>query len=166
MSVQLIGALIGIAWAAEGNSRILGADVHNAVLTGMRTVFSETEQSQKKIIACIENLRSEKRKLVPQCFECAEPCGRNNDFDISETTESETNLSCAKFTLLTELLSLEPLLRHHQNGMLFERAMDFIYKGFFYMGYDCDTKSVWTMLNEIKEVRKNLTETFSQTADE
>ena len=80
---QLIGALIGLARATEGNVNRPTQETDRAFIKGMRMSFPDKNDSCQQIYSQIEILHEEKRKLVPRCQQCASPCGRNNDFDIT-----------------------------------------------------------------------------------
>ena len=74
---QLIGALIGLARATDGNVNRPTEETDRAFLKGMQMCFPHWEESCQQIHDQIEVIHEEKWKLVPRCLECASPCGRN-----------------------------------------------------------------------------------------
>lgn len=94
---QLIGALIGIARAVDGNEHLItpsATALIRACLRGIREDIADAEQLMVEIL-------EEKRKIVPDCFVCANPCGRTSPFDLSQIPEGE--IRQLKFTLLDAL---------------------------------------------------------------
>lgn len=164
MTTQLTGALIGLARATEGNANKPTITTHKAMLSGMGMVFPHMEISRQQIDEVIITLHQEKERLVPRCSECKNPCGRNNDYYIYEINELERDLSALKHALLSGILSLEPLLQRFPENELFEQAMDFIYRGFFHVGYDCKIEAVSTLLYELEEMRQKLIDAFLKEA--
>lgn len=159
-ATHLTSALIGLARATEGNANKPSHSTHKAMLTGMKMVIPGAEGSQRHICEIIKLLHKEKEKLVPRCSTCQKSCGRNDDYPIYEINKLEPNLLTSKHALLSALLSLEPLIRRCSDNAVFEQAMDFIYKGFFYVGYDCEVGSISPLLYELEEIRCVLGESY------
>lgn len=176
----LIGALIGLARATDGNVNRPTLSTHKAMLSGMRIALHKTEAS-KEIDECIQSLHCEKEKLVARCSKCKHPCGRNDDYDISDISKSNPELSTIKHKLMSKLLSLEPLIMtvisandesSHDNELqvgihtrcsgvitdtfVNDKVMDLIYKGFFNIGRDCDIEMISSLIFELDEIRSEL----------
>jgi hydroxylamine reductase len=99
----LTGAIIGLARATEGNEALLTDCTHRAMLGALSM---EADEKEETIIEMISAVRDEKRKLVPNCFDCAMPCGRTSDFDLHELISQEESLRTAKLELLSDLRAL------------------------------------------------------------
>ena len=78
-SRELIGKLIGLARATEGNEHL----IRESLFTLIRASLSQEIDEKKLIKLCDE----EKKYLVPDCFSCMCPCGRTSDYDIEELEE-------------------------------------------------------------------------------
>lgn len=78
-SKELIGKLIGLARATEGNEHL----IRESLFTLIRASLSQDIDDKKLIELCNE----EKKYLVPDCFSCMCPCGRTSDYDIEELEE-------------------------------------------------------------------------------
>ena len=98
-----MGATVGLARATEGNEDLMTESTHRAML---RALSMEADEKEESIIEMISSVREEKRKLVPNCFDCAMPCGRTSDFDLRELSHEEEFLRTAKLELLSDLCAL------------------------------------------------------------
>ena len=77
---QLLGEIIGLARASEGNEDLVSDQTDQALLSGLVLAGSDDiEELQQQI----QKIQEEKRKIVPDCFECAAPCGRTAAYDIT-----------------------------------------------------------------------------------
>lgn len=146
---QLIGALIGLARATDGNVNRPTEETDMAFLIGMQKCLPHWDESCQQIRNQIEVIHKEKWKLVPRCLECASPCGRNNDCDIVELNGMQN--AQLRYVLLSGLLFMVSpstsdvkLLKHH-------KIMEFFYRAFFFIGYDCDVKDLILLFNELGE---------------
>ena len=76
----LIGELIGLARATDGNEHLITPSATEVIRSCLHAVYTKTGD-----ISCLlEQILEEKRKMVPNCFICANPCGRTSAFDFSE----------------------------------------------------------------------------------
>lgn len=105
---QLIGALVGLARATEGNVNRPTEETDRVFIKGMRMCSPDRKDSFQQIQNQIEVLHEEKWKLIPRCLDCASPCGRNNDFDIIKLKGMQN--SRLKYVLLSGLLIFQPYL--------------------------------------------------------
>lgn len=81
----LIGELIGLARATDGNEHLINPSA-TAVL---RECLAKIATDSADVQALRQKVEAEKRKMVPNCFVCANPCGRTDSFDLSEIPEGE-----------------------------------------------------------------------------
>lgn len=156
MAVDIIGAIIGLARAVEGNKNRPSATTHNAILFAMYCVLPGMAVDERQIEEQLLTLHREKERLVPRCFTCTKACGRNDDFDLYTIGELAPDLLAAKDALLFGLLALEPLMRNPTQNGVYHDTIDFIYKGFFFVGYDCGKEETYLVLTELEKVRMRL----------
>lgn len=85
----MLGALVGLARATEGNEDLitietdrLALECLNAINVGIDTTIYDLEKLTARLDA-------EKRSFVPKCYSCASPCGRNNNYDVSKLEKEE-----------------------------------------------------------------------------
>ena len=93
MDERLLSALIGLARATEGNEELITEETKCLLFRGLAQLFSGKEEGQSIGEACrqahqltelLVQIREEKKRLVPNCFDCASPCGRTADYDMQE----------------------------------------------------------------------------------
>lgn len=78
---ELLGAVIGLARASEGNEGDLTEETHAALLAGLSATPTDGEAS---LSACIDRIHAEKQRLIPNCYACAMPCGRTSDYRMED----------------------------------------------------------------------------------
>lgn len=94
-SKDLIGKLIGLARATEGNEHL----IRESLFTLIRASLSQDIDDKELIKLCDE----EKKYLVPDCFSCMCPCGRTSDYDIEELEEESGVGRDLRVIILNEL---------------------------------------------------------------
>ncbi|MBR3972781.1 MAG: hypothetical protein IKJ99_02375 [Oscillospiraceae bacterium] len=115
---KVIGALIGLARATDGNEHLISEDVTAVIIEALTS-------SDNQIL---EKIDEEKRKMVPGCFACANPCGRTAYFDFAELQKADEEVCCLKMQILK---SLQQLAHSQENAdqVLF-------YKGLIVVGME------------------------------
>lgn len=81
MKTRLMGALIGLARATEGNENQVTPETKQAVLDGLKATAIGASGDFGELLT---KIAEEKRKLIPNCYACTAPCGKNNDFSLEE----------------------------------------------------------------------------------
>ena len=134
---QLTGDLIGLARSAEGSMHRVTATTHEALLEGLAYTIPATDADEEKLQKLIARVEDEKRKLVPNCFNCAVPCGRTNRFNM-ESLWSEEGKSAALRILLLQGLRCLAVYVHQacQWGPRDENINMLFYRGLYAVGRD------------------------------
>lgn len=109
---ELIGALIGLARATDGNEHLI-TDSSTAVI-----VESLRASDPAHMEVMLTRVEEEKRKMVPNCFTCACPCGRTDPYDLNQLDNAEPQVRELKIQILSQIRNLahssmkdiEPLL--------------------------------------------------------
>jgi hydroxylamine reductase len=78
---ELLGAVIGLARASEGNEADLTEETHAALLAGLSATPGDGEAA---LSSCIDRIHAEKKRLIPNCYACAMPCGRTSDYQMED----------------------------------------------------------------------------------
>lgn len=73
---RLLGELIGLARATDGNEYLIDDALNKTVLECLASARTPDLE------LWYARLTAEKRRMVPACFTCAAPCGRNNACDL------------------------------------------------------------------------------------
>lgn len=105
---ELLGRLIGLARATEGNEHMITESTAAAVVDGLVTLSSHRKQD---IPLMLDRAREEKRKLVPDCFLCACPCGRTADYEVEQLGHAPEDIRVLKCRILTRAEDLAVLIR-------------------------------------------------------
>jgi hydroxylamine reductase len=98
---RLLGELIGLARATEGNEHQLQSETCRLVCDALAALIDESADLDE----LFERIDREKRRLVPMCYECLGGCGRNNAYDVLLLRLDTPGLRKAKYALLDRLLA-------------------------------------------------------------
>lgn len=101
---RLIGELIGIARATDGNEHLISA--RSTAL--LREALSVSLNGEAELRAYLSRAEEVKRAMVPDCFLCANPCGRTAAFDLSELESLNSEECEAKQRILIGLINSNP----------------------------------------------------------
>ena len=109
---RLIGALIGLARATDGNTvrteetgRLMRAGLA-ALRHGKGSLSERTAGKTDSGIALIEKIHAEKRILAPDCATCGAPCGKTADYDINQWKKETEAVREQKWLLLERLVEV------------------------------------------------------------
>lgn len=105
MRDRLIGELIGLARATEGNEHLISDSSTAVILEALTAVNTLDAESLESMLRKVE---AEKRKMVPNCFCCASPCGRTNACDLKMLQQEEPYTQIRKQQILTKLTQGAP----------------------------------------------------------
>ena len=81
----LFGEMIALARITDGNEHLITPDSTALLRRCLSRMASGTADAQvlaKEIVA-------QKQKMVPDCFRCANPCGKTFPYDLGELPEGE-----------------------------------------------------------------------------
>lgn len=96
MKKRVIGALIGIARATDGNEHLITVETNATLIECLRAEPENEEQVQ----VLLKRIEDTKRNMVPDCFLCANPCGKNSGFDLHELNREKPDVRDLKHALL------------------------------------------------------------------
>lgn len=133
MEDKLIGALVGLARATDGDERLF---TPTATAFIVRALNGLPAASQGQLGYAVE----EKRKIVPNCFQCASPCGRTADYDMKKLHSALPPVREAKLRILQALKALAANFRADNSVLL--------YKGLIYLGLDDLEMDAYTAVAE------------------
>lgn len=112
MNERLLSVLIGLARATEGNVELMTEKTGHLLFQGLSMLFlnepeegssADVNEQTHRLNELLENIREEKKRLVPNCFECASPCGRTADYDMREFWDTEKEQIDLKLVLVRRL---------------------------------------------------------------
>ena len=100
---KLMGAIIGLARAAEGNEDRLTPETDQVIALSLLTTPGTDSETLTELLRCID---AEKKRLVPDCYTCAAPCGRTADYDMAGLWHSPADIRCLKCLILASIRNL------------------------------------------------------------
>lgn len=103
---QLTGVLIGIARAVDGNEHLTTGSTDKIVREGLAAALPDTNLGNDSLSALIRRAEDEKRKLIPLCYECASPCGKNNNYDMRRLYTADADICSLKLLILCGIRSM------------------------------------------------------------
>lgn len=114
MNERLLSSLIGLARATEGNEVLITEETTGLLFQGLSQVFSEEEGNPglgdsgnaHRLTELLTKIKEEKKRLVPNCFDCASPCGRTADYDMREFWDAEKEQVDLKLSIVRRLTEL------------------------------------------------------------
>ena len=95
---DLIGALIGLARATDGSEHLINPDATRVI----RDALAPDADPETHL----PRIEAEKRKMVPDCFLCASPCGRTASYDMTRLDTAPEAIRTLKFQILAALRTL------------------------------------------------------------
>ena len=110
---HLLGQLIGLARATEGNEHLLCAETFRLVCDTLTAL----PQADTDYAPLLQRIDEEKRRLVPMCYQCLGGCGRNDAYDVGLLRLDAPGLRKAKYALLDRLLAAAPHPQGREQGL-------------------------------------------------
>ena len=93
---KLMGVLVGIARATDGNEHLITPELTAFVAAAMAL---DEDAEEQELNSWIQRALEAKRNLVPNCFLCDNPCGRTSDLDPAQLDQESNAVKEAKRTL-------------------------------------------------------------------
>lgn len=136
---RLIGELIGLARGTDGSEHLITTEAADIVAACLRARGSDAlmDSLREKVIEV-------KRHIIPDCFTCANPCGRTFPFNLSRLLDEPEEIRRDKLMLLTAAKEMAELARNPEQDRLLFQALIAI-------GIEeIDPYAMKNLLNEIK----------------
>lgn len=144
MKDKLTGALIGLSRATFGNEYMITENTNRALLDGLLAAENSDDAT---LSALIDRVEDAKRALIPLCYECAMPCGKNNAYDMNGFYSGEQDVRSAKADILRAVRALAERTTAEDG----ERCR-LICKGLFAVGEDeWDGELLLAVVREVTE---------------
>lgn len=110
---RLLGELIGLARATEGNDHLLQSETCRLVCDTLAALPEENADCE----VLLQRIDKEKRRLVPMCYQCLGGCGRNDAYDVGLLRLDAPNLRKAKNELLDRLMAAAAHPQGREQGL-------------------------------------------------
>lgn len=131
---RLLGALIGLARATDGNEHLISPSSTSVMIESLAAVHAG---DSSKLGRLSEQVVQEKRSMVPACFSCASPCGKNSDYPIENLLNAGDDIRSLKYRIVTGICTSAAYICHTVETDHRELDMDaFFYKALIVLGMD------------------------------
>ena len=133
----LTGALIGLARATDGNEHLISATATTVIVESLLATLTNVNFDNDALTALLNRVEEEKRKMVPDCFTCASPCGKNNDYDLGKLWNAEEDVRSLKSLILFGIRGMAAYAYHAAVLGYRDDTVDrFFYKALIAIGMD------------------------------
>lgn len=150
---ELTGALIGLARSAVDNEHLINSDTYKLLIEGLFTTLTNVNFDDNAIQDLIEQVHTEKSRLIPNCRNCASPCGKNNDYDISEIWNGDENIRSLKSLILFGLRGMSAYAYHAMVlGYTDDEVNYFFIEGLLKIGFDLTMEELLPVVMKVGEI--------------
>ena len=156
MNERLLSVLIGLARATEGNVELMTEKTGHLLFQGLSMLFlnepeegsgADVNEQTHRLNELLENIREEKKRLVPNCFECASPCGRTADYDMREFWDTEKEQIDLKLVLVRRLAKRAAEVMQQETTSVERR--DNCLKALIVLGWNGSRESLLRVLDKL-----------------
>ena len=134
---QLTGALIGLARAVDGSEHLMSDALTQLILEGLFCTQPNANTDAPALEALIGRALEQNRQMVPNCFTCAMPCGRTEDYDLNRLYNAQGENRSLRTQILTDLRSMAAYAHPAWTlGARDDRVNRFLYKALVVIGRD------------------------------
>ena len=134
---KLTGALIGLARATDGSEHLISASSTEAVVEGLFATLTNVNFDNEALLGLLAKVELEKQKMVPDCFACASPCGKNHDYDMNKLWNADEDIRSLKSLILFGIRGVAAYAYHAAVLGYHDETVDrFFYKALIAIGMD------------------------------
>ena len=132
---ELTGALIGLARATEGKEYLVNEYTDRLVVEGLFSTITNVNFNNDTLNIMIDNIKTEKERFVPKCYECGSGCGKNDDFDMQSLWRADEDICSLKSLILFGIRGIAAYAYHAAVlGYMDKEVNAFFYKALFAIG--------------------------------
>ncbi len=147
---RLTGALIGLARAVYNKEDQITEEMNQLVLKSLFTTVTNVNFNNETISALIDRIEAERKKLIPGCYACGSPCGRNTSYDLEDLWNDQEDIRSMKSLILFGIRGMAAYAYHAAVlGYTDPEIMDFFYEALDIIGMEG-----WTMADFLPTVMK------------
>lgn len=126
---ELIGALVGLARSLDETNSDFSA--LKAMINGINAIETAAPED-------IEKVRAAKRRAVPDCSVCKNPCGKTFDYDLDELEKLEPKIAEQKYLLIERIIKYAKTAVYNEQN--YQTVLKALAEGLFAIGYDYFTE--------------------------
>ena len=156
---QLLGTLIGLARAISGNEDLITDATEQLVLEALTAIHPQYAKETSQLSQLLASVAEEKKRIVPDCAVCCNPCGRTENYDVAHLHTAPEDVRALKYQVLADIQEmaanarkdeLSPDIRHD-----IQKLASDLYKVLFVLGIDYWTVEKWTVYAQDITKKKN-----------
>jgi len=155
---KLLGAMIALGRAVEGNKNKPDQSSHAALLAALSLIKPGREPGARQTEKALGELREAKMRLVPRCGWCPKQCGRNDEVSAAEWAAADSESAAAMELLLAEILSWGASLAVGPPASIDEEIMAELYEAFYWLGKHGAARELDSALQKLRQSRARLEE--------
>ena len=134
---KLTGALIGLARSTDGNAHLINRSSTDVIIDGLFATLTNVNFDNAAFETLLARVEDEKRKMVPGCFACASPCGKNRDYDMNRLWNADEDIRSLKSLILFGIRGMAAYAYHAGVlGYHDENVDRFFYKALIAIGME------------------------------
>lgn len=133
---RLIGALVGLSNAINGNDHLIDARNGRLTCAALASGLPDAHPDIEELIALREQLQREKYRIVPNCAECANRCGRTDDYDLERLHNAGIDSRALRTLLLASIRPLAAYTLTHWEDLDPMPICAYLFKALFTIGMD------------------------------
>ena len=126
---ELIGALIGLARSLDETNSDYSA--LNSIIGGINAIEAASAED-------IQAVRAAKRRAVPDCSICKNPCGKTFDYNFDDLEKLEPKIAGLKYELIERIREYAKRVEFNEKN--YENVLKKLTEGLFAVGYDYFTE--------------------------
>ncbi|MBQ4346817.1 MAG: hydroxylamine reductase [Firmicutes bacterium] len=150
---KLTGALIGLARAVENNEELITENTDRLIMESLFATVTNVNFNDESINELINRVYNEKDRIVSECKKCANPCGRNEDYEMRLLWEADEDIRSLKSLILFGVRGVAAYAYHA--AVLGHRDADvnsFFYKALYAVGTEWGMDELLPIVLEVGEI--------------
>lgn len=116
---KLLGELVGLARATDGNEHLITESVTDIVAE----ILSLDVRSDAQYAVYSRKIDTAKQEIVPDCFRCSNPCGKTAALDLNTLEGESLHVRETKFVILDKIRTLSASERNHETDLKLYRGL-------------------------------------------
>lgn len=101
LRARLVGACIGLARTCSNNP--VTDQTEGLLLAGLHASDPAVPMTAEQLTRLIDRIHADKAQVSPNCVNCASPCGKNFDYDLTRLDAAPADVRQVKQTILSNL---------------------------------------------------------------
>ena len=147
---ELTGALIGLGRTLNGDTTLGNEKIWKLLIEGLFATITNVNFNEETLRELIERVHSEKAALVPMCSGCANPCGKNEDYDMTNLWTADEDIRSLKSLILFGIRGIAAYAYHALVlGYRDEDLNRFIARALFVIGEDWEMEELLPVVMEV-----------------